>query len=216
MHRKAFDPALYLVTDRNTTGGRDLLTVVEQALSGGVTMLQLRDKDACDEEAISLGRDLLAICRRYNVPFIINDRVDWLEQIGADGLHIGQHDARLADARRLLGPDCIIGVSVSTVAEALEAEQHGADYISVSPVFDTPTKTDTPQAAGLEGLTAIRRAVNAPLAAIGGIDENNAAAVVAAGADGVAVIRALLAAPQPAAAAERLLAVVKKAAMRRK
>ena len=210
MPEMKFDPALYLLTDRPTCGDKNMLEIVEQALAGGVTLLQLREKDASDDEAVALGCELLKLCRRYGVPLIINDRIDWLERIGADGLHIGQHDARLAEARRMLGPDCIIGVSVSTVDEAQEAERHGADYISVSPVFDTPTKTDTPQAAGLEGLAAIRRAVKGPLTAIGGIDQSNASAIVAAGADGVAVIRAILAEAQPDEAAARLLAIIRK------
>ncbi len=210
MQNRSFDPTLYLVTDRKACGDRKMLKLVEEALSGGVTMLQLRDKNVSDSEALELGRELQKICRCYDVPFIINDRIDWMQTLGADGLHIGQHDARLTDVRRMLGPDCIIGVSVSTVEEAVAAERHGADYISVSPVFDTPTKTDTPQAAGLSGLTAIRRAVKTPLTAIGGIDESNAAEVVAAGADGIAVIRAILGAPHVADAARRLLELVKK------
>jgi thiamine-phosphate pyrophosphorylase len=204
------DYSLYLVTDPGLLAGRDPVDVVGRAIDGGVTVVQHRDKDAPDGDYLSAAAPLRALCARRGVAFIVNDRVHLVRDLGADGVHVGQKDMALAGARRLLPSGAVIGVSVSTVAEALEAEAGGATYLGVSPVFGSPMKTDAPAETGLDGLRAIRRAVTIPLVGIGSIDETNAALVVGAGADGVAVIRAILAAPDPAPAARVLREQIRK------
>ena len=141
--------------------------------------------------------------------FIVNDDVELALACDADGIHVGQGDLPCAEVRRRVGTEMLIGVSVSTVAEAMQAERDGADYLGVSPVFATPTKPDAPAAAGLDGLRAIRAAVRLPLVAIGGIHAGNAAEVLAAGADGLAVVSAIMSAADPCAAAQALRAAMR-------
>ena len=198
------DYSLYLVTDESLAGARGVEDVVRAAVEGGVTVVQLRAKQAAGRDFLKQAATLYAWLHARHVALIINDRVDVALACDADGVHVGQDDLPCAAVRRLVGPNRIIGVSVSTVAEALQAERDGADYLGVSPVFATPTKPDTPPAAGLDGLAAIRSAVRLPLVAIGGISEQNAAAVIRAGADGIAVVSAIMAAVDPAAAARAL------------
>jgi thiamine-phosphate pyrophosphorylase len=195
---------LYLVTDEALAGGRPLAAAVGAAVDGGVTCVQLRAKTASARRILAQARELLALLLPRGVPLIVNDRLDIALAAGAGGVHVGQDDLPCAAVRRLAPPGFRIGVSVSTVAEARAAEADGADYLGVSPVFDTPTKRDTPRAAGLEGLRRIRAATRLPLVAIGGIHAGNAAAVRAAGADGLAVVSAIMAAHDPAAAARQL------------
>jgi len=202
--RGPIDWSVYLVTDRSSLGSRNLADVVEAAIRGGATVVQLREKGADDRFILAEGEKIRDVCLSLGATFIVNDRPDMALALGADGVHVGQSDMSLAEARRILGPDRIVGVSVNNTSEALAAEQGGADYLGASPIFDTPTKTDTRAALGLAGLAAIRAAVRLPLVAIGGIDETNAAEVVRAGADGVAVVRAILAAADPGVAAARL------------
>lgn len=198
------DYSLYLVTDDVLASGRRVEWVVAEAVAGGVTCVQLREKEAggraCYERAVAL-RELL---RPLGIPLIVNDRLDVALAAGADGVHLGQGDLPCAEARRIAGPGFLIGVSVSIPAEALAAERDGADYLGVSPVFDTPTKRDTPAATGLDGLRAIRASVRLPLVAIGGIKAANAPEVLRAEADGIAVVSAIMAAPDPCAAARAL------------
>ena len=198
------DYTLYLVTDRSWLKGRDFFGVVEEALQGGVSLVQLREKEVSSRDFYNIAMKMKELAASYNVPLIVNDRLDIALAAGAGGVHVGQDDLPCAAVRRLAPPGFRIGVSVSTVAEARAAEADGADYLGVSPVFDTPTKRDTPRAAGLEGLRRIRAATRLPLVAIGGIHAGNAAAVRAAGADGLAVVSAIMAAPDPAAAARQL------------
>jgi len=198
------DYTLYLVTDRRTACGRDLEDVVREGIEGGVTMVQLREKGASARDFLERAMALRAVTSRFGAPLIINDRVDIALACRADGVHLGQDDMKCRQAREIVGSRRIVGVSVSTVEEALKAEANGADYLGVSPVYNTPTKTDTPPATGLDGLSRIRRAVQLPLVAIGGITVANAAAVIRAGADGVAVVSAIVASPEPRAAARAL------------
>lgn len=198
------DYSLYLVTDRRTARGRSLEEVVRDAVEGGVTVVQLREKDASTRDFLELAVGLKAVTGRSGVPLIINDRVDIALACRADGVHLGQDDMNCRVAREIVGSRRIIGVSVSSVEEAVEAEANGADYLGVSPIFDTPTKTDTPPATGLDGLSGIRRAVRLPLVAIGGINLANAAAVIRHGADGIAVVSAIMANPEPRSAARTL------------
>lgn len=157
---------------------------------------------------MELAKKALAVSRAAGVPFIVNDRVNVALEIGADGLHIGQSDAALKEARKLLGPESIIGVSVETVDEALGAMAGGADYLGVGPIYPTGSKADAGAPIGLEGLAAIRAAVDLPLVAIGGISKDRATEVVRAGADGIAVISAITEADNMKAAAEDLRAII--------
>ncbi len=209
------DWSVYLVTDPALLAGRDLAGVVSAAIGGGVTAVQLRDKDATDRDLASTGRRLLGVCRGTATTFIVNDRVDLALEIGADGAHVGQDDMPLSEARRRLGAGAVLGVSVSTVEEAVRAERGGASYLGISPVFATPTKPDTPDATGIEGIAAIRAAVSIPIVAIGGIDESNASLVVERGADGVAVVRAIMGAADPGLAARLIASRVREGMCRR-
>ncbi|MBP8655265.1 MAG: thiamine phosphate synthase [Kiritimatiellae bacterium] len=202
------DYSLYLVTDRALARGRPLVELVREAVAGGVTCVQLREKQLGTREMLAEARALLAVLRPAGVPLIINDRVDVALAAGADGVHVGQQDMPLADVRRLTPRGWIVGVSAESLADAEQAARGGADYIGVSPVFATPTKTDAAPPLGLAGLRAIRAAVQTPLVAIGGIQPDNAAAVLRAGADGLAVVSAILAAENPRQAAADLRRII--------
>lgn len=195
------DYSLYLVTDRGLSCGRSLVEVVSEAVAGGVTCVQLREKNCSTRQFVEEGLALQKILIPQNIPLIVNDRVDVAMAVGASGVHLGQDDMKIEDARRILGPGYIIGISVESIGDAKQATAAGADYLGVSPVFATPTKTDTAPPLGLEGLKAIRLEVDLPLVAIGGIKSDNCAAVIAAGADGLAVVSALVSAPSPRQAA---------------
>ena len=196
--------SLYLVTDRALARGRSSADVVREAVAGGVTCVQLREKNCGTREFMEEARAVRAATRALGVPLIVNDRVDVALAIGADGVHLGQQDMAIADARRLGPPGWIIGVSAETVADAVRADKEGADYIGVSPVFATPTKIDTAPPLGLSGLRQMRAATKIPLVAIGGIHAGNARDVIRAGADGLAVVSAIVAANDPCAAAAQL------------
>lgn len=202
------DLSAYLVTDRGMARGRTLSELVTAAVRGGVTCVQLREKTCATREFMTQAAALLPMLRGAGVPLIVNDRVDVALAVGADGVHLGQTDMPLADARRICGPDRIVGVSAESVEDALAAERDGADYLGVSPIYATPTKTDTAPALGLEGLRKIRASVSIPLVGIGGLNAGNAADVIQAGADGVAVVSAIMAAEDPEAAARELALAV--------
>ena len=195
---------LYLVTDRPLARGRNLEDIVKSAVEGGVSMVQLREKDISTRDFIALGTSLKKALEGTGVPLIINDRVDVALGCDADGVHIGQSDMPYGTARRLLGPHKIIGLSVENMQQVAEAEELDVDYIGVSPVFSTPTKTDTAEPFGLDGLREAANASRHPIVAIGGINASNAAAVMQAGADGIAVVSAIVAADDPRLAAEDL------------
>ncbi len=189
------DWSLYVVTDRALAGGRRLDEVVRAAIAGGATVIQLREKEAPAGEVFRLGLALRAITRNAGVPFIVNDRLDLALALEADGAHVGQDDLPAREARRLLGPGRILGVSVETVEQAVRAVEEGADYLGAGSVFSTATKPDAGDPIGLEGLARICRAVRVPVVAIGGINPGNAGEVIASGAAGVAVVSAVMAAP---------------------
>jgi len=195
---------IYLVTDRGLCRGRLLLDVVAQAVKGGAACVQLREKEmptrAFVEEALAV-KNILA---PHRIPLMINDRIDVALACGADGVHIGQEDMPYETARRLLGPKAIIGLSVETWADVEASRDLDVDYLGVSPVFATPTKTDTKEPWGLEGLRKIKAFSRHPLAAIGGISEANAREVTEAGADCLAVVSAICSAENPAGATARL------------
>lgn len=207
MH-KQIDYSLYLVTDRRMTGNRSLIEIIEESIAGGVTIVQLREKHASTREFFDLAVAVREILKPHRIPLIINDRLDVALACGAEGVHVGQSDMQCRIVRRIVDRKMIVGVSVSTVEEALAAEADGADYLGVSPVFNTPTKTDTPEATGLQGLQKIRQTVNIPIVGIGGIHSANAAQVVSCGADGIAVVSAIMASSEPRGAARSLRAAI--------
>jgi thiamine-phosphate pyrophosphorylase len=205
---RSVDYSLYLVTDRSLALGRGLVEVVAAAIQGGVTVVQIREKGLGTREFLGLAQALKALLDPQGIPLIVNDRLDLALACEAAGVHLGQEDLPCDLARRLLGPERLLGVSVSTPEEARQAEAAGADYLGVSPIFVTPTKQDTPAATGLAGLRAIRAVTALPLVAIGGLSATNAAEVMAAGADGIAVVSALMAAADPRAAARALRSAI--------
>ena len=190
MKIRSIDYSLYLVTDRDLSRGRSTLEIVEAAVRGGATCVQLREKDcstrAFIEEALSV-KDFL---KKSGIPLIINDRVDVAQAVEADGVHLGQNDMPLDTAKQILG---------------------GADYLGVSPIYATPTKTDTAPALGVEGLQAMRKAVRIPLVGIGGLKKENSMDVIRGGADGVAVVSAIVSTDDPELAARELLQVITRA-----
>ncbi|MDR7544350.1 MAG: thiamine phosphate synthase [Armatimonadota bacterium] len=206
-----FDLSLYVITDRTLARGRPLEDIVAAAIRGGATMVQLREKEQPARQIVEMGRRLLAITRPAGVPLIVNDRVDVAMAIDADGVHVGQDDLPVADARRLMGPERIVGASAGTVGEAVAAEADGADYVGVGSVFATTTKPDAGEAIGPEAIAEIKAAVRIPIVAIGGISAANAAEVIHAGAQGVAVVSALMGADDVREAARRLAEVVRAA-----
>lgn len=200
--RQIMDYRLYAIG--GGPGPRDPVAALEAALRGGATLAQWRPKHLPARQQYETAVQALSVARRLGVPLIVDDRVDIALAIGADGVHIGQQDLPAAVVRRLLGPGLILGVSASTPAEAKEAEEAGADYLGVGPVFPTFSKADAGEAIGLEGLRAVIEATRLPVVAIGGITRENAPLVLAAGAAGVAVISALFGQPDVAEAATRL------------
>jgi len=199
---------LCLVTDRGCCRGRSLEAVVAEAVAGGVACVQLREKELPTRAFLELALALKALLGPLGVPLIINDRVDVALACGAEGLHVGQEDLPCEVARRLLGPKAILGLSVETWEDVVRAQDQDVDYLGVSPVFATPTKTDTKAPWGLEGLARIRAYSRHPLVAIGGLHPGNVEAVVRAGAEGIAVVSAICAADDPRAAAGGLLAAM--------
>jgi thiamine-phosphate pyrophosphorylase len=202
---------VYLVTDPDMPGERGVVRTCQEAMEAGVRMVQLRDKKSSTRSLLETAGKLLEVTRPASALLVVNDRVDVAMASGADGVHLGQDDMPAAMARRLMGPDCIIGVSVRTPDEAKTAQSAGADYVAANLVFPTDTKTDLPSPLGLKGVARLRGSTRLPLLAIGGIDHRNAAEVIEAGADGVAVVSAIMAADDPSAAAESLLQAVRKA-----
>lgn len=183
---------LYAVTDRHWLGDRTLYDVVRESLEGGVTFLQLREKDLDEGTFFDEAVKLQAMAKDYGVPFVINDNVDIAIKMNADGVHVGQHDMEAGDVRALIGPDKILGVSAQTVAQAVLAEKRGADYLGVGAVFPTGSKDDADDVS-FETLKAICRAVSIPVVAIGGITLENTPDLAGSGICGIAVISAIYA-----------------------
>lgn len=188
------DYSIYLVTDDGCLQGRALLDCVREALEGGVTLVQYRAKTASSAEMYNEALQLKALCDSFNVPLIINDRLDIAMAVGAAGVHLGQDDLPCAAARKLLGEDYIIGVSAHNPAEAKAALQSGADYLGCGAVFGTATKADVKK-LGTDGLAAICNAKGLPVVGIGGVTADNYREVRAAGADGAAIVSGILAQP---------------------
>lgn len=201
------DLLVYAVTDRHWLNGRTLYEVVKESLDGGVTFLQLREKDLDDENFLKEAIELKELCKEYKVPFVINDNVDIAIKMDADGVHVGQSDMEAGDVRAKLGPDKIIGVSAQTVEQAVLAEKRGADYLGVGAVFPTGSKDDAEDVSH-ETLKAICDAVSIPVVAIGGITLENASQLKDSGICGVAVISAIYAQDDIRKASEDLKKVV--------
>jgi len=199
---------LYLVTDRTLCGTKSLEDVVLRAVQGGVAYVQLREKDITTRLFVEEAAAIKKLLQSYKTPLIINDRVDVALAAGADGVHIGQEDMPYALARQMMGSQAIIGLSVETWQDVEESEKLDVDYIGVSPVFATPTKTDTKGAWGLDGLAKIKAVSRHPIVAIGGINEANAADVIKAGTDCLAVVSAICAADNPEAVVKRLCRII--------
>jgi len=202
--KRAPDFSLYLVTDRCLAAPRTIEDVVSAAVRGGVTAVQLREKECSAREFVEVARKLKEILAPLTIPLIINDRADVALAVGADGVHVGQSDMDCGDLRTLLGPDAIIGLSVETPEHAERSAALPVDYLGVGPIFSSPTKPDAAPAWGLEKLSELRRRTPQILVAIGGINAGNAREVIAAGANGIAVVSAICAAADPEQAAHDL------------
>lgn len=203
MNKGLVDYSLYLITDRRALRGRGLLDSIEEAVKGGVTLVQLREKDITGYEYYSIAKKVKDLMNKLGVPFIINDRVDIALAVDADGVHLGPEDLPLPVARELLGPGKIIGASANCIEEALEFQRLGADYLGIGALFPTTTKTNT-EHVSLEQLKCIKAGVGIPIVGIGGISVQNASAVKAAGVDGIATSSAILGSENIFEAARRL------------
>ena len=208
--RQLIDYSLYLVTDRDLCGGTGVVETVLQAVAGGVRVVQLREKTLATRRFIETATQLRKELAPLGVPLLINDRVDVALASGADGVHIGQSDMPYEQARAILGPKAIIGLSVETQEQVTEAKRLDVDYLGISPVFATTTKKDAAPPWGLEGVRRIRLVTNHILVGIGGIGADNAADVLMAGADGVAVVSAICGTASPRAAAEALCRAIQR------
>lgn len=197
------DLLLYAVTDRSWLNGRTLDQQVEEALKGGATFIQLREKELDQEHFLEEAKEIQKLCKMYHVPFVINDNVEIAVSIGADGVHVGQSDMEAGDVRKKLGPDKIIGVSAQTVEQAVLAEKRGADYLGVGAVFPTSSKSDACEVEH-DTLKAICEAVNIPVIAIGGISTENVKKLSGKGLCGIAVISAIFAKSDIEAATKEL------------
>ena len=202
------DLLLYAVTDRHWLNGRSLRQVVEESLDGGVTMVQLREKQLEEGTFLEEAKELQALCRQRRIPFLVNDNVDIALAMNADGVHVGQSDMEALDVRKKLGPDKIIGASAQTVEQALLAQAHGADYLGVGAVFPTGSKDDAVEVP-FETLKAICQAVRIPVVAIGGISKANVEELRGSGICGVAVISAIYGADDIEGAARELKEAVR-------
>ncbi|MFC4767322.1 thiamine phosphate synthase [Effusibacillus consociatus] len=202
------DSRLYVITGKSFLKGRRLEDVIREAIDGGADCIQLREKDISSRELLEMGRLLRQITKEKAIPFIVNDRLDIALAVDADGIHLGQDDMPIEIARKLLGPDKIIGISTHGVEEAVAAELAGADYIGLGPIKATQTKLDTEPVIGIEGIREVRRHVSLPIVAIGGVKQEDAAEIVQAGANGVAVISAVIGADDVYQASSALRAQV--------
>jgi thiamine-phosphate pyrophosphorylase len=211
MDKRMTDYSLYVVTDRDLSQGRSNFKIIEAAVEGGATIVQLREKRATTLEFFQEGLKIRDYLRAKHIPLIINDRIDIALALDADGVHLGQEDMPLEIARNILGSAKIIGGSVFTPAEARAAEAMGADYLGLSPIFVTGTKPELAEQIGIEGISPIRHAVGIPLIGIGSMNQANSYIAVKAGLDGVAVVSAICSQDDPKSAAAAIKAEVMRA-----
>lgn len=203
MNCKSEDLLVYAVTDRSWLHGENLYSQVEKAIKGGATFIQLREKELGEEQFLNEAMEIKELCKRYHVPFVINDNVELALKVEADGVHVGQSDMEAGNVREKLGKDKIIGVSTQTVEQALLAEKQGADYLGVGAVFPTGTKLDAVE-VGYDRLQEICNAVHIPVVAIGGITRENIIQLKGSGVSGVAVVSAIFASKDIEAATKEL------------
>ncbi|MCY6485807.1 thiamine phosphate synthase [Clostridium aestuarii] len=203
------DYSLYLVTDRSFLNGRSLKECVEEAIKGGATLVQVREKDISTRKFYNVALEIKEVTAKYNVPLIINDRLDIALAVDAEGVHLGQKDMSIKLARKILGEDKIIGISAGNIQEALEAERDGADYVGLGTVFFTGTKKDIDTPIGTEGLREIVEEIKIPSVAIGGINENNTEEVMKTGVNGISVISAILNKDNIKEASDNLFNIIK-------
>ncbi len=208
MNIRRKDLLLYAVTDRSWLKGDSLIRQVREAVEAGVTLLQLREKELPFDELIALAEEIHEITKQYGIPLIINDNVEAALVVGAEGVHLGQEDMELQNARTRLGNDKIIGISAHTVEEAIKAQNSGADYIGTGAIFSTATKSDAHDVA-LQTLSAICSAVSIPVVAIGGITKENMQKLKGSGIAGVAVVSAIFAQPEIGRATKELADLAK-------
>lgn len=201
------DLSLYVITDEKIGLGRSHIFLAEEALKGGATVIQFRDKEKTGRELYKIGVKLREITKKYGALFIVNDRVDIALAVGADGVHLGMNDLPISVARKIAGNKFIIGASVSSPEEAILAEKEGADYISAQSIFETSSKEDV-KVIGIEGLKAIVKVSSLPVIAIGGINKYNAREVIKAGAKGIAVISAVVSQEDVKSATEELKSII--------
>ena len=202
------DYSLYLVISQNDCQARDVFTVLDQAVQGGVTLVQLREKTMPTRDLVALAKKIKGFLSKHNIPLIINDRVGVALAVGADGVHVGQDDMHPLDVRPLIGPNRILGLSINTEDQLQEARTLPVDYLGMGPVFATQTKKDSKPVLGGDGLSLLCRTKHIPAVGIGGINARNASQVIAAGAEGIAVVSAVCGADSPKQAAEELRAAV--------
>ena len=200
---KELDYTLYLVTDQNLMSTESLPSAVEQAILGGCTMVQLREKSGASLDFYNIAKEIKDLTDSYGIPLIINDRIDIALAVGARGVHVGQSDIPASIARKIIGDDMILGVSATTLAEAETAQRDGADYLGIGAMFPTDTKPDAFYVSA-EELIKIRQAIRLPLVVIGGINKNNAPMMKKAGVDGLAVVSAIISQPDIKKAAEEI------------
>jgi thiamine-phosphate pyrophosphorylase len=205
---KSVNTDLYLVADRELSQGRPITDIVKAAAEGGVTLVQLREKGATTREYLEIATDVKQILKPYGIPLIINDRLDIALAVEADGVHLGQNDMPYEIARKIMGSEAIIGISVESVEDAREAEKYDADYLGLSPIFSTPTKTDVSHELGLEGIREIRKISKHNLVGIGRMNAETAGEAIKAGVDGIAVVSAICSAEDPKKAASDLRAII--------
>lgn len=208
MKVKSEDMTLYAVTDAAWTGEKTLIQQVKEALEGGITFLQLREKHLPEEEFLREAVEIKRLADQYQVPFVINDNIEIAQKAGADGVHVGQDDMPVEEVRKILGEDKIIGVSAHNVEEAVRAEKGGADYLGVGAVHATSTKENT-SAVSMEEMKNICQTVSIPVVAIGGIKKNNMNVLSGTGVDGIAVVSAIFAAENIKEETKELLEAVK-------
>ncbi len=208
--KQSVDYSLYLVTDTGLCPDGNIIDVAMNAVEGGATIVQIREKNMPSRDFFQLALAMKKNLGRTGVPLIINDRVDIAIASGADGVHVGQTDLPGSVVREMVGPDKIVGISINTLTQIDEAISHGADYLSLSPVFPTPTKPDTTKPFGIEGLVKARGMTAMPMITIGGINLANTGEIIATGMDGVAVVSAICSARSPRAAARELAGIIRK------
>jgi thiamine-phosphate pyrophosphorylase len=207
--RNKLDLSLYLITDQNLTNGRPLEDIVQQAIDGGATIVQIREKKASTKDFLHIASNILELTRTANIPLIINDRIDIALAIGADGVHLGQDDIPCEAARKILGANAIIGLSTTNPAQAEATNKLDIDYIGGGPIFFTNTKENCRPPIGFEGLTNICKASKHKVCAIGGIKLDNCSKAIESGASGVAVVSAIMQAENPRATSQGFINKIK-------